>query len=97
MPVQIANTCQGNREELLNPGAIVDRVPQLLVAPNPNSWDEQWTFKVSPFLLLIQVYLLFTVNQCIALAQALGLPPLPHGALVLTRQLQIATYLGVDM
>ncbi|KAN0140786.1 hypothetical protein V8E53_001230 [Lactarius tabidus] len=56
--------------------------PPLLNVPNTRICDE---------------LALFAVVQCIASAQALGLPLLGPGALVMDRRWQIAAYIGIDL
>lgn len=57
MPVQLANACQGNKEPLLNLGEIANGIPQLLVEPNPTTWDELMGFQSKPiFHFLIHAY-----------------------------------------
>ena len=44
MPVQLANSCRGNMEHLLHPGAAMEGFPLWLDAPNPRTCDELISF-----------------------------------------------------
>ncbi|KIK09546.1 hypothetical protein K443DRAFT_671449, partial [Laccaria amethystina LaAM-08-1] len=82
LPIIIANSQAGNHGALRNPTQVVNGWAPHLVPPNPQTRDELF---------------LFTAPQCMASAAALGLPPLPQGALAQDMRRQLAKALGVTI
>ncbi|KAI9508544.1 hypothetical protein F5148DRAFT_1195363 [Russula earlei] len=81
MPILLANSQAGTRGRLYNPTiALVGGWAPLMEAPNPVNRDALF---------------MFTVNECVASARNLGLPPLPPGTPVAERRRQIARRIGV--
>ncbi|PPQ71436.1 hypothetical protein CVT26_011133 [Gymnopilus dilepis] len=81
LPILLANSQAGNRGVLYNPTALANGWAPPLAHPNPATRDELMTF---------------TIAQCVASAQNLGLPHLPGAPSVVERRRQIASRLGYE-
>jgi hypothetical protein len=98
-PILLANSHAGACGPLFNPTVLQHGWAPLLTAPNPRSRDELVAFTgefTSYFHTVILIlFALKIVNQCIASAHSLGLPALPPQTSVLERRRQIAARIGV--
>jgi len=80
LPILLGNCAKQPREPLQNPTLVHNGWAPELRPPNPRTRDELFSF---------------TIEQCLACAENLGLPSLLPGALVQDRCRQIAVRLGI--